>query len=86
MLDLLLRGERPVGEIAEHFDLSFQGVSQHLGVLADAGLVTRRKQGRYRYYRANPRALKAVDAWVARYRRFWRTRLARLGDHLDEDA
>jgi DNA-binding transcriptional ArsR family regulator len=85
MLDLLLERERPVGEIAEHFDLSFQGVSQHLGVLSQAGLVTRRKVGRYRYYRIDPVALEEVYDWVSRYRRFWRRSLARLGRYLDED-
>jgi DNA-binding transcriptional ArsR family regulator len=84
MLDLLVEEERPVGEIAEHFEISFQGVSQHLGVLANAGLVVRRKKGRFRYYRANPEALKEVDAWLGRYRKFWRGRLARLDQYLDE--
>jgi len=84
MLDLLLEKERPVGEIAEHFDLTFQGVSQHLGVLADAGLVSRRKVGRYRYYSASPQALKEVYDWASRYRRFWGRGLRRLGRYLDE--
>lgn len=85
MLDLLLEKERPVGEIVEHFDLSFQGVSQHLGVLSDAGLVTRRKAGRYRYYRVDPAALEEVYEWVSRYRRLWRRSLARLERYLDEE-
>jgi DNA-binding transcriptional ArsR family regulator len=80
----LLDKERPVQEIVDHFDLSFQGVSQHLGVLASAGLVSRRKVGRYRYYRAEPLALKEVYDWVGQYRRFWRRSLARLGRYLDE--
>ena len=86
MLDLLLEKERPVQEIAEHFDFTFQGVSQHLGVLADAGLVSRRKVGRYRYYKASTSGLKEVYDWVGQYRRFWRQRLDRLADYLDEEA
>lgn len=86
MLDLLLERERSVGDIARHFDLSFQGVSQHLGVLADAGLVRRRKAGRHRYYRAEPLALKEVHDWAGRYRRLWRRSLDRLGRHLDGDG
>lgn len=85
MLDLLAKQERPVQEIVEHFDISFQGVSQHLAVLAAAGLVQRRKVGRYRYYRTRSTALKEVYDWVSQYRRFWRQRLDRLGDYLDED-
>ena len=84
MLDLLMGEERPVRDIAAHFDLSFQGVSQHLAVLADAGLVSRRKVGRYRYYRADPVALKEVYDWVSGYRRFWQRGLKRLDRYLDE--
>ena len=84
ILDLLIDQERPVQEIVEHFEMSFQGVSQHLGVLAGAGLVTRRKEGRYRYYRADSAALEEVYDWVSRYRRFWASSLDRLGEVLDE--
>lgn len=83
ILDLLLERERPVGEIAQHFELTFQGVSQHLAVLAAAGLVQRRKAGRHRIYSADPEALRPVYDWVSRYRRFWGRSLKRLGRHLD---
>ena len=85
ILDLLKSEEMPVSEIVEHFDVSFQGVSQHLGVLADAGLVRRRKSGRYRYYRADSAALKEVFDWVSQYRRFWSGRLDDLGSYLDAE-
>ena len=85
MLDLLAGRERPVQEIAEHFDFSLQAVSQHLGVLADAGLVTRRKEGRYRYYRADPGPLEEVYDWVSGHRRFWSESLDRLGRHLERE-
>jgi len=84
LLDLLSEGERPVQDLVPHFDITFQAVSQHLHVLAEAGLVTRRKQGRYRYYRAQPAALKGVYDWSGRYRGFWENRLERLGSYLDE--
>lgn len=86
ILDLLCAKERPVQEIVEHFDMTFQGVSQHLGILAEAGLVQRRKAGRYRYYRARSEALKEVYDWVSQYRRFWNRKLDRLGEYLDENA
>lgn len=84
LLDLLAVGEQPVQELVAHFDITFQAVSQHLHILAEAGLVTRRKQGRYRYYRAQPAALQDVHDWTGRYRAFWESRLERLGDYLDE--
>lgn len=85
ILDLLLEKELPVQEIVKHFNLSFQGVSQHLAVLAEAGLVSRRKLGRYRYYRAEPFALEEIHDWVEGYRRFWQRRLRNLKSYLDEE-
>ena len=84
LLDLLIKGEQPVQGLAAHFDISLQAVSQHLQILANAGLVSKRKQGRFRYYRAEPAALQTVHDWVSRYRLFWDARLDRLGQVLDE--
>jgi DNA-binding transcriptional ArsR family regulator len=78
MLSLLAARELPVGALAAEFDITFQAVSQHLGVLYDAGLVTRRRQGRERLYAANLAPLREVHEWTGRYRRFWNERLDRL--------
>jgi DNA-binding transcriptional ArsR family regulator len=51
MLDVLRDGELSVSELAERLDAGQQNVSKHLGVLADAGIVARRKQGNHVYYR-----------------------------------
>jgi DNA-binding transcriptional ArsR family regulator len=51
LLDQLREGEATVGELAEALTASQQNVSKHLGVLADAGIVGRRKQGNHVYYR-----------------------------------
>lgn len=84
LLDLLREEERSVQQLMPHFDVTIGAVSQHLKVLLDNGLVARRKEGRYRFYRAQPEALKEVYDWSARYRAFWESRLDRLGSHLDE--
>lgn len=86
LLELLIEDERSVNECAPHFGITLGAVSQHLKVLLDAGLVERRKQGRYRYYRAAPAALREVHEWTAQYRRFWEASLDRLGDYLDREA
>jgi len=86
LLDLLADGEQPVQALASHFKITLQAVSQHLHILADVGLVARRKEGRYRYYRAEPAALREVHDWAAQYRRFWDARLERLGAYLDEEG
>ena len=84
LLDLLCGRERSVQELVPHFNVTIGAVSQHLKVLLESGLVSRRKQGRFRYYRASPQALKEVHDWTERYRRFWEARLDRLGDYLDD--
>lgn len=53
ILRLIWNEELPVGAIAEHFDVTFGAVSQHLGVLRDAGYVTVRRAGNHRYYRTD---------------------------------
>jgi len=65
---------RSVGEIGEHFDISQQAVSQHLQVLADAGLVDVRKDGKRRLYLVNPKGLETLEKlltelWPAGLRR-----------------
>lgn len=83
MLELLADEERSVNELAPHFDVTLGAISQHLKVLLQSRLVVRRKQGRYRYYRARPAPLREIHEWTERYREFWEKRLERLGDYLD---
>ncbi|HZS62577.1 MAG TPA: metalloregulator ArsR/SmtB family transcription factor [Gemmatimonadaceae bacterium] len=78
MLSMLAARELPVGALAAEFDITFQAVSQHLGVLYEAGLVTRRRQGRERLYTANPEPLREVHEWTGQYQRFWNDRIDRL--------
>src|SRR6187551_2752659 len=78
MLDLLTAAERPVSDIAAHFEMSRPAVSQHLRILLDAGLVTEERHGRERRYRLAPANLGPVRDWLAHYERFWDDRLQRL--------
>ena len=78
ILDLLLAGERTVGEIAGQFAVSRPAVSKHLRLLRGARLVRVRREGRHRLCALDPEPLRAVDAWLDRYRREWQSRLARL--------
>lgn len=84
LLELLLDQERSVQEFMPHFDVTIGAVSQHLQILLASGLVARRKEGRFRIYSARPQALKEVHQWTEQYRRFWESRLDRLGDYLDQ--
>jgi DNA-binding transcriptional ArsR family regulator len=82
ILDLLRARERSVGELVEDTALSQPGVSKHLRVLRDAGLVTVRADGQRRFYRISPRPLAELDAWLAPYRAFWADRLDALENQL----
>lgn len=57
ILRLVWDDELPAGDIAERFDVTFGAVSQHLGVLRDAGYVTVRRAGNRRYYRTDKERL-----------------------------
>ena len=83
ILDLLQAGERPVNELVDHLGLSQPGVSKHLRVLREAGLVTSRVHGRQRLYSLRPEPLAEVADWLEPYRMLWAARLDDLQRHLD---
>jgi DNA-binding transcriptional ArsR family regulator len=83
ILDMLLDGERTVGEIAERFAVSRPAVSKHLRVLRGARLVRARRAGRQRFCALDPEPLRTVDAWLDGYRREWQSRLARLKQYAE---
>ena len=82
LLELLAAGERSVGELAAEFDISRPGVSRHLRVLREAGLVRARGEGQRRLYSVDPAPLDEVDDWLARWRGFWAQRLDALDTEL----
>jgi DNA-binding transcriptional ArsR family regulator len=86
ILDLLLHAERPVGELVAALAVSQPAISKHLRVLREAGLVEVRVDAQRRLYRVRPEPLRAVDEWLAPYRRLWSERLDALEHHLDEMA
>jgi DNA-binding transcriptional ArsR family regulator len=85
LLDLLLDGARPVGELVRETGLSQPNTSRHLRVLRDAGLVESQADGQRRLYRLRPEGLTEIERWLAPYRRMWRRGLADLERHLDQE-
>jgi DNA-binding transcriptional ArsR family regulator len=85
ILDLLRSGEQSAGALVEHLDLSQPGVSKHLKVLREAGLVVVRADGKRLLYALCPEPLAEIDQWLAPYRAFWSARLDALERHLDEN-
>jgi DNA-binding transcriptional ArsR family regulator len=84
ILDVLRHGERPVGDLVHHLQLSQPAVSKHLRVLREAGLVEVRTDAQRRLYRIRPEPLAEIDAWLEPYRRLWSRSLDALGRHLEE--
>jgi DNA-binding transcriptional ArsR family regulator len=78
IVELLADGERTAGELASHFRTSRPGVSRHLRVLREQGLVRTRAEAQRRVYSLDPTPLAELDAWLARYRSFWTNRLDAL--------
>src|SRR4051794_29673931 len=85
ILGMLRTGERSVGELVSSLPLSQPGVSKHLRVLREAGLVAVRSDGRRRVYALEAAPLAEVDAFLAPYRAFWEDRLDALERHLQEN-
>jgi DNA-binding transcriptional ArsR family regulator len=75
ILRLVFGTELSAGEIASQFDISWPAVSQHLGVLKEADLVTERRDGKRRLYTANEARVDEIRAF---FQSFWDTRLERL--------
>ncbi|MCW2964779.1 MAG: putative transcriptional regulator [Actinomycetia bacterium] len=75
ILTLVRDEEHSAGEIAAEFTVSWPAVSQHLRVLKEAGLVTERREGTRRLYRARPEGLDDVRAFLDE---FWDDKLKRL--------
>lgn len=67
ILDLLRNGELTAGEIANHFDISKPGISQHLSVLKNADLVYAIKKGQYVYYSLNSTVFQDVMKWIIQF-------------------
>lgn len=86
ILAKLALGEAPLSEIAQPFAMSQTGVTRHVKVLADAGLVSVTKRGRTRYCQLEARPMKEATEWLNTYQEFWQDRLSDLASHLGEDS
>jgi DNA-binding transcriptional ArsR family regulator len=84
ILARLALGETSVTELAAPFEMSMPAVSKHLKVLERAGLISRGREAQWRPCRIEPAALKTVDEWLERYRRFWEASFDRLDEYLRE--
>jgi len=84
ILDLLRERPRLVGELVDALGISQPGVSKHLRVLREAGLVGVRQDAQRRWYELRPEPLAEVDRWLGAYRDLLEEKYTRL-DGLLED-
>jgi len=84
ILDLLIDGPRPVGEIVTATGLSQPNTSRHLRILREAGVVEAKPEGQRRLYELRPEGLRELEAWLAPYRRMWKGSLNALERQLDK--
>jgi len=83
ILGLLVSSQQSVGEIEHRLRMTQPTVSKHLRVLRDAGFVESTVDAQRRLYRLKPEPFEELDAWLARFRRFWSPHLDALERHLD---
>jgi DNA-binding transcriptional ArsR family regulator len=84
ILGRLAQGEATVTELARPFDMSLPAVSKHLRVLENAGLLTRRKEGRIHHVGLAAAPLQGAADWLDFYRSFWEARFDSLADFLEK--
>ena len=78
MLEALTSGPATAGELAALLPIARPGVSRHLRMLREAGLVDVRQDAQRRIYTLRPEPLAQVDQWLTRYRAQWEQRLDAL--------
>jgi DNA-binding transcriptional ArsR family regulator len=83
ILSLLVSSQQSVGEIERQLRMAQPTVSKHLRVLREAGFVESTVDAQRRLYRLKPEPFQELDAWLARFRRFWSEHVDALERHLD---
>lgn len=80
-----LVAEASVSQLAAAYEMSFAAVQKHIGVLEEAGLVSKHPRGRERIVRGNPESIRRAQALLDAYEQLWRGRMARLDALLAAD-
>jgi DNA-binding transcriptional ArsR family regulator len=87
IIERLARGPATIGQLAEPFGLTLNGVKKHIGILEKVDLVVTAKVGRARECRLGPAQLEDASSWIDDYRRTWQGRLDRFGSYVEnQDA
>ena len=84
ILERLARGPATIGELAQPFGLTLNGVKKHVGILETVDLVITAKVGRAQESRLGPAQLEDATDWIDAYRRAWESRLDHFGAYVEE--
>jgi DNA-binding transcriptional ArsR family regulator len=85
ILKRLGRGPATIGELAEPFGLTINGVKKHVGILEEVDLVVTAKVGRVRECQLGPAQLEDATRWIDDYRCTWQARMDRFGSHVETE-
>ncbi len=86
ILTKLSLGEASLSEIAKPCEITQTGISKHVRVLSEAGLVEVTKRGRTRYCRIKGAPMKAANDWLSSYQGFWESSFGALSAHLEDNT
>lgn len=86
IVERLARGPMTVGELGAGFSISQPGISKHVRVLEECGLLRRDVVGREHRCTLSPKAIRHAALWIEKQYAFWNATLDRLGDILDEPS
>ena len=86
LVEVVHKGEQSVTQLVAAVDIAQPGVSRHLRILHEAGLVTVRADGQRRLYSLRPQPLRELEAWMRQFARDERDRLGRLADFVEGPA
>ena len=75
IIDLVSRQPMNLGTIAEHFDISRPAISQQIKILSECGIIQIKREGRETFCSIQPKELKKISDWVARYAGLWENRI-----------
>ena len=82
IVERLAQGEATVNTLAEPLNMSLPGVSKHLRILQEAGLVIQSRDAQRRPCRLNAHTVEQVSLWAEQFRRTWEERFDQLDDYL----
>jgi DNA-binding transcriptional ArsR family regulator len=84
IINMIASEPHDMKSIAEKFDISQQGISLHVKILTDCGLITIRQQGRNRICEAKLNKLHEVDLWISKYREHWESRMNKMEKYIEK--